>query len=389
MSLRIVFILLCLMHIGHSQDAIHNYGSLQMHDDVSVGFHADLINDGSFDQNKGLAGFYGYNKSLMVSGAFNPIFYDAEFLTDEGLYLETAIGVLNNANLITGDIITPRDRTNIFSNFIDDAFYLGENDVSHIDGYAAITNKSNFIFPVGADGRLRPLGIASTTTNWLAKCAYFFEDPNAPSTFGESFPTSKKATDYLSISELEFWNLEGDVPTAVTLTWDEWSNVRRLAPYLSDLKVVGWHKEQQTWVNLGNADVQGGMDNGSVTSDLFVPNDYEIITLGGNDDALEDFKTLDLANYFMTPNGDGKNDVLVLEGLEKSPNNNIQIFNRYGVMVYSMANYQNSFDGTSNRQSVINRNARLESGIYFYIITLNDLRQKHQGYLYLSTDQKN
>ncbi len=377
------------MQIAMAQDAIHNFGSLQMHNAVQVGFHTNLINDGSFDQNKGLAGFYGYDKSLQVSGAFNAIFYDAEFLVDDGLYLDTAIGVINNANLITGDIITPRNRSNIFSNFIDDGFYSGENDVSHIDGYAAITNKETFTFPVGDADRLRPLTIASSATNWLAKCAYFYEDPNTTSTFGKNFQTSKKSTNFLSVSDMEYWHLEGDVPTAVTLTWDEFSNVRKLAPYLSDLKVVGFSREKQVWENLGNTDVQGGMSHGSVTSDLFVPNDYEIITIGGNDDALEDFTTIDLANYFMTPNGDGKNDVLVLEGLDKSPNNNIQIFNRYGILVYSKSNYQNDFDGTSNRQSVINRDSRLESGIYFYIITLDDLRRKHQGYLYIATDGKN
>ncbi|NNK75509.1 MAG: gliding motility-associated C-terminal domain-containing protein, partial [Maribacter sp.] len=66
--------------------------------------------------------------------------------------------------------------------------------------------------------------------------------------------------------------------------------------------------------------------------------------------------------------------------------NSIQIFNRYGVMVYSKENYQNEFQGKSNRTSVIDKGSDLDSGIYFYIITLNDLKQKHQGYLYIITN---
>ncbi|NNC60938.1 MAG: gliding motility-associated C-terminal domain-containing protein, partial [Eudoraea sp.] len=85
-----------------------------------------------------------------------------------------------------------------------------------------------------------------------------------------------------------------------------------------------------------------------------------------------------------TPNGDGANDILVLDGIENSPNNVLEIFNRYGVLVYSQANYQNDFDGLSNRESVVKRGTGLASGIYFYIITMHDLRQKHQGYLYIS-----
>ena len=46
---------------------------------------------------------------------------------------------------------------------------------------------------------------------------------------------------------------------------------------------------------------------------------------------LETFETIELDNYYMTPNGDGQNDVLTIEGIENSPNNSLQIFNRYGV----------------------------------------------------------
>ena len=86
----------------------------------------------------------------------------------------------------------------------------------------------------------------------------------------------------------------------------------------------------------------------------------------------------------MTPNGDGQNDALVIENLDLASNNSIQIFDRYGVMVYSKDNYQNDFDGRSNREQVIQRSSGLASGIYFYIITMHGLQQKHQGYLYLS-----
>ena len=383
----LLIIISCFSTFSNAQEAVYNYGSMQIHGTTMVGFHMDLINDGDFDQNSGLVGFYGFDKSLSVSGTNNPVFYDAEISVDQGLFLNTEIGVTNNINLIVGDVITPRIDTNVSANFIANAFYVGENDVSLIDGYAAFTNKDNFTFPVGDDERLRPLSINSQEINPLVKCAYFYEDPNSPSVFGKSFQTQKTASEYMSVSEREYWHLEGGILTSVTLTWDEWSNIGSLAEYLGDLKVVGWHKEQQTWVNLGNTNVEGGLVRGSVTSRPFIPNDYEIITLGGNADMVEQFDTIELDNYFMTPNGDGKNDYLVLDGIEKSPHNSIQIFNRYGVLVYSKDNYKNEFDGTSNRNMVVARGSGLATGIYFYIITMHDLKQRHQGYLYLSLTQ--
>jgi gliding motility-associated-like protein len=256
--------------------------------------------------------------------------------------------------------------------------------VSKVNGYAAMTNKSSFIFPVGDDDRLRPLTIESEAINPLVKCAYFFEDPNNSKSLNTVFSTGKKASGYISVSDKEFWRLEGDVPSRATLTWDGYSNIPALGDFISDLKVVGWSKTENQWVNLGNTAVSGGLAYGSVTSDIFVPSDYEIITIGGNDDLLETFETLQLDNYYMTPNGDGQNDVLVIEGLEKSPSNSLQIFNRYGVLVYSKDNYRNEFNGQSNRELVVSRHSGLESGIYFYIMTLHNLRQKHQGYLYIA-----
>jgi len=377
-----LFFFISLPCIG--QEAIHNYGPMQIHNAAQVGFHTDLVNDGVFDQNSGLVGFYSDFGSLTVSGVSAPVFYDAEVVVENGLVLETTIGVNNNGNLITGDILTPRNQSNVYSNFYDDSFYTGESSVSKINGYAAISNKASFIFPIGDDDRLRPLTIASEAVNPLVKCAYFFEDPNDSKILSATFSTAKKASEYISVSNKEFWRLEGDLPSRVTLSWDEYSNIPALGQYISDLKVVGWSKADNQWVNLGNTAVTGGMAYGSVTSEIFVPGDYEIITLGGNDDLLETFDTIELDNYYMTPNGDGRNDILVIEGLEQSPANSLQIFNRYGVLVYTKDNYNNDFRGQSNRDTAIQRDAGLESGIYFYIVTLHTLRQKHQGYLYIA-----
>lgn len=379
--------ILCILAVSlttTAQEAFHNYGNIQIHDAAMVGFHLNLINDGTFDQNLGLVGFYKDVGQLTISGAYIPVFYDAEVAVEDGLILETSLGVNNIGNLIFGNIITPRTQSSVYSNFLDFSFYTGESSLSKVDGYAAITNKESFIFPVGNQDRLRPVTIESMAINALAKCAYFFEDPSSTNSLNTVFNADRKASEYITVSDKEFWRVEGDVPSYVTLSWDVYSDIPGLAEYLTDLKVVGWSRTENQWVNLGNTSTEGGRDYGTITSELIVPNDYEIITIGGNDDALETFQTIELDNYFMTPNGDGQNDLLELDGITQSPNNSIQIFNRYGVMVYSMDNYRNEFDGRSNRDSALQQDAGLESGVYFYILTMHDLRKKHQGYLYIS-----
>ena len=375
--------------IVFGQDAVHNYGTIQIHDTGLVGFHMDVINDGAFNQNLGLVGFYNSNNTITVSGTSNPVFHDMEIAVDNGFYLENTIGILNNLNFITGTIFTPRTAPETNLSFLSDSFYNGESNSTMVEGYSSIQGKESFTFPIGIDDRLRPLTIESNTINNYTKSAYFYEDPNSPSYFGTSFDTDNLEDDFLSISNYEFWHLDGEVPSKITLSWNDQSFVSLLAEFITDLKVVGWSIAEKRWVNLGNTNVEGDLDNGTVTSEEFIPNDYEIITIGGNNDLLETLDNIQLDNYYMTPNGDGINDFLVIEGIENSPSNSLQIFNRYGVMVYSKQGYANTFDGISNVTSVLSRNKGLASGIYFYIITLNDLKKKHQGYLYLTTYQEN
>ncbi len=71
----------------------------------------------------------------------------------------------------------------------------------------------------------------------------------------------------------------------------------------------------------------------------------------------------------ITPNGDGKNDVLYFEGLESFPNNKITIFNRWGNVIYSETSYQENgafWDGTNGGEL-------LPADTYYYILEFNGL----------------
>ena len=69
-----LFILLFLLGQGLIGQAVHNFGNLQLHEKGLVGFHTGFINDGNFDDNLGLIGFYHGEESLSISGAFSPTF---------------------------------------------------------------------------------------------------------------------------------------------------------------------------------------------------------------------------------------------------------------------------------------------------------------------------
>ena len=226
------FFILLLFSVGlTAQNALYNSGNIRIHDTGKLGIHTNLINNSSFDLNLGLAGFYG-NNATTVSGNFIPVFYDMEIFKTSSVTLETSIDVSNVLTFVEGDFITPRNAPLINLKFYADANAIGESNFSKVDGYVSIENKQNFFFPVGDSEALRPLILNSEAINTSAKCAYFYENPNNPSSFNISFNTTKKEREVEAVNTKEFWHLEGEVPSTISIAWNSRSQIALLTEAL-------------------------------------------------------------------------------------------------------------------------------------------------------------
>ncbi|NHF60811.1 gliding motility-associated C-terminal domain-containing protein [Flavobacteriaceae bacterium TP-CH-4] len=359
--------------------AIHNYGGLQLHKKGQIGFHAPFINDHSFDQNKGLVGFYQDEGGLSISGGFSPTFYDFELAVESHLNINLPIIISNSLNFIYGDIKADRNNQNVYVKLMDEAIYDGEMNRTKIDGHVAVEGQKEFRFPVGYDEIIRPLKVRFIDGAFLAKCEFFRENPNAPESFYESFDIRKRDSSLGSIYDEEFWRLNTSGMVQISLTWNAKCNLSSQVKNIEHVTVSGWNKKDKRWVNLGNTSCDGDTAEGLVTSNTFNANDYEIFTLG----FLFDLKANLPGNYVLTPNGDGINDFFDLKIIEQSPNNEFRIFNRSGMLVYEKTNYRNEFSGIANR-GLGHKNKALPKGVYFYILDVKDLNQQYQGYFYLA-----
>ncbi|GIZ09263.1 hypothetical protein FUMI01_19900 [Flavobacterium sp. UMI-01] len=92
----------------------------------------------------------------------------------------------------------------------------------------------------------------------------------------------------------------------------------------------------------------------------------------------------------VSPNGDGDNDVFYISGLDCYPDNNVQIYNRWGVLVFERDNYNNTdraFKGVSEGRVTVSQSTELPTGTYYYVFRYKDseanLHEK-AGYLYLN-----
>ncbi|MBS3992213.1 MAG: gliding motility-associated C-terminal domain-containing protein, partial [Bacteroidetes bacterium] len=91
---------------------------------------------------------------------------------------------------------------------------------------------------------------------------------------------------------------------------------------------------------------------------------------------------LTIFNEF-SPNQDGYNDYFYIKCVELYPNNRLEVFNRWGNKVYEKQNYNNTWDGTANTGNVINKNAKLPVGTYYYVFDLGDGTKPLSGWLYI------
>ena len=83
----LLFTALCATSFFYAQTALKNYGTMQIHEGGEIGFHTNLINDGTLNQNLGLAGFYNTVQSLSISGTNIPRFHNFEVAVDDHLLL--------------------------------------------------------------------------------------------------------------------------------------------------------------------------------------------------------------------------------------------------------------------------------------------------------------
>ena len=92
----------------------------------------------------------------------------------------------------------------------------------------------------------------------------------------------------------------------------------------------------------------------------------------------------------MTPNEDGYNDVFYIDNINKFPNNTVEVYNRWGVLVFETKGYNNndkSFKGESKGRVTINQREQLPEGTYYYIIRYTNtsgISKEKAGYLYIN-----
>lgn len=123
-----------------------------------------------------------------------------------------------------------------------------------------------------------------------------------------------------------------------------------------------------------------GLDRDDIPNPVATPTEditYTLTVISGQGCSATDaifvkvLKSPEIPNTF-TPNGDGINDTWDIKYLSSYPGCTVNIFNRYGVKVYSSAGYSEAWDGKNNGND-------LPQGTYFYIVDPKNGRKVFSG----------
>jgi gliding motility-associated-like protein len=89
----------------------------------------------------------------------------------------------------------------------------------------------------------------------------------------------------------------------------------------------------------------------------------------------------------VSPNNDGLNDYMRIEGIHRHNQNRVRIFDRFNNMVWEAVGYDNEgvrWDGQANRGIM---RGRLPDGTYYYTVYLEETRKMYSGYVILKQNQ--
>lgn len=350
-------------------------------------FRNDGILSYSDSKSEGQITFEGYNTQRIYGAKisdFQKVVFESKSTSLVPFLLETSIRVGDNSDFKLG-IINAADSAKVI--FKDDATASNASDLSFVDGKVQKTGRDEFEFPVGNDLYFRPSFHSEGNSSGDYTTQYFHQ--NSDSLHPHS---SNNDPDIIEINTAEYWNVSKDDANSENIVlWLTLNNATTPASFfnLPSDKAIGIVRWDGTkWVN--DKGIQNDPDKEKKYEDFVAGKvgGYGMFTTAIINKPITDPTDVIVYNA-VSPNGDGMNDTFLIEGISKYPDNEVEIYNRWGVKVYDAKSYNesdNMFTGYSDGRATTKRGEKLPTGTYFYIIKYNNGVKgiEKSGYLYIN-----
>lgn len=362
--------------------------------DGNVHIFQNWTNDGVVDftaSENGKTYFTGQNNQRIdgsQTANFQNILFDN--LSDViPFQLATAIAVNKKAEFLNGIIDADTENGRVIFN--QNAIHSNTSDLSFVDGKVQKIGGAAFEYPVGDELYFRPSYNAIGDNGNVYTAQYFYKNSGDIHSHTDKEPIIKL------INNAEYWTVtkdQGSDRLVLSLTMDSRTTPSEFFNLSSDKEVaiVRWDDVAGKWVKEGGvtSDKMSDASPGAgftqlVTSEV---HGYGMFTIAIADKVEPEPTEVTVYNA-LSPNDDGLNDTFHIEGINKYPDNTVEIYNRWGVKVYEASGYNESnvmFAGYSDGRATVKRGEKLPTGTYFYILKYNNGKKivEKTGYLYIN-----
>lgn len=339
------------------KDTIINEGTIINNGDMQVG--GSWINHADYDAGQGQITFNSDARQIINH---NDQSFSRLTLGGGGEKLFLAdITIENELDLTDGILVSENGSRLIIS---ESAVVVGGSDAAHINGPVYHRGAGDKLFPVGNGSVYLPVELLNVqgTSAEIGVTAIELD--------GETLSASPSLQ---KISTNRYWQVDvvsgslGDVDVILPVRDED------IVTVAEEVVVAQSEGTDQPFESLGQSEFEGTTTNGLVTSDrLFSMVLLAVGTATGSEGIV--------VYNAVSPNGDDRNDYLIIGNIENFPDNRFTLFNRWGDKVFELDNYDNKervFRGESN----VGGEKDLGSGTYFYVVETKKDNKKTQGFL--------
>jgi gliding motility-associated-like protein len=406
MKIGITFMLLILATFSYTQGLYLSDGAITIQDQSSLTVQGDLIADdnGAVENsgevnvrediinnsggllflldNNGDVYLYGDNQN--ITGSDSTVFFNLYFQGIDGGVKDFSVpaAVLNELDL-NNQVLSSSDTRTYFLNTDPNALYFNTGYITaeNLGSYfvRATNQQSEYIFPVGDEGLVpnwRPITITPNDNDsslFEVRLSPFGADVDASGTSATGatgpFDISQKEAMLGAINTNYYHNVHRLSGSSSADLRFEWSDGDGAFKSIAQLKGTTFRKLDEEFFPAADFGLDKSIiieDQDDFDHDVFVLADLEIEIAVPNG---------------VSANGDGINDALVIDNLQYFPENNLQVFNRWGDLVFQAQPYENNWDGKSNVSAL--GGDELVGGTYFFVLELDENTDPIKGYIEL------
>lgn len=361
----------------------HNRATGDIVNDGKIYYHKNLLNHGliTFTAKKGGNTYFIGSENQIIQTLLSTEFYNVYFENDSpqpSFQLLGDIEIENDAHFNLG--IVNANATESVVKFGKNASVYKASNLSFIDGKALKENYDGFEFPIGDEKFYRSV-ILNTNFSRTARIDYRYQNSDIIHSH------SKKGRDIYLIDNKEYWNidqLEGEKIIVQLKTSSSTTPKEILEPQDGTaIQIIGWNENTGKWEMNPNQVVN---KEGEITALIHHPGIYTF----ARTKIKENFPKDIVIYNGVSPNGDGNNDIFFIENLDKYPHNSIEIYNRWGSLIYETQDYGKNgkwFSGISEGNLTLNKGERVPTGTYFYVLKIKTIHGNTvdtSGYLYVN-----